>query len=64
MTDHPDFSVLVKNMGRPPSSWRWEIYRVGRNSPVKQSEVYFGTATEANRAGKKALNLFLSEFQD
>ena len=64
MTDHPDFSVVVKNMGRPANSWKWEIYRVGRNSPVKKSDVYFGTTTEANRAGTKALNFFLSEFQD
>jgi len=64
MTDHPDFSVVVKNKGRPPSPWKWEIYRSGRKSPVKQSEVYFSTVTEANRAGRSALNLFLSEFQD
>jgi hypothetical protein len=64
MTDHPDFSVVVKNRGRPPSPWRWEIYRSGRKSPIKQSEVYFSTVTEANRAGRNALKLFLSEFQD
>jgi hypothetical protein len=64
MTDHPDFSVVVKSRGRPPSPWKWEIYRSGRKSPVKQSEVYFSTVTEANRAGRTALNLFLSEFQE
>jgi hypothetical protein len=64
MTDHPDFSVVVKNRGCPPSPWQWEIYRAGRNSPVKQSEVYFNTATEVTRAGRKALSLFLSEFHD
>lgn len=62
--DHPDFSVVVKNRGRPPSPWRWEIYRAGRKSPVKQSVTYFGSVTEAGRAGNKALGLFLSEFQD
>jgi hypothetical protein len=64
MTEHPDFSVVVKNRGRSPSPWKWEIYRAGRKSPVKQSEVYFSTVTEANRAGKKALSFFLSEFHD
>jgi hypothetical protein len=64
MTDHPDFSVVVKNRGRPPSPWKWEIYRSGRKSPVTQSEVYFSTVTEANRAGRKALKVFLSEFHD
>ena len=64
MTDHPDFSVVVKNRGRPPSPWKWEIYRAGRKRPIKQSEVYFSKVTEANRAGRKALNLFLSEFHD
>ena len=64
MTDYSDFSVVVKNRGRPPSSWKWEIYRAGRNSPIKQSEAFFSTITEANRAGRKALSLFLSEYQD
>lgn len=64
MTDHSDFSVVVKNRGRLPSPWKWEIYRAGRNSPVKQSEVYFSTVAEANRAGRKALSLFLSECHD
>lgn len=64
MTDHSDFSVVVKNRGRSPSPWKWEIYRAGRNSAIKQSEVSFSTVTEANRAGRKALGLFLSEFQD
>jgi hypothetical protein len=59
-----DFSVVVKNRGRPPAPWRWEIYRSGRNSSIKRSEEFFGTVTEADRAGKKALRLFLSEYQD
>jgi len=64
MTDYSDFSVVVKNRGRFPSPWKWEIYRAGRNSPIKQSEAFFSTITEANRAGRKALSLFLSEFHD
>jgi hypothetical protein len=64
MADHPDFSVVVKNRGRPPRPWRWEIYRAGRKSAIKQAEVYFSTITEANRAGKKALSVFLSEYHD
>ena len=59
-----DYSVVVKNRGRLPAPWKWEIYRSGRNSPIKRSEVYFSTMTEADRAGKKALSLFLSEYQD
>ena len=59
-----DFSVVVKNRGRLPAPWRWEIYRSGRNSAVKRSEAFFSTMTEADRAGKKALRLFLSEYQD
>jgi hypothetical protein len=64
MIDHHDFSVVVKNRGRPPNPWKWEIYRAGRKSPIKQSDVYFGTVTEANRAGRKALSLLLSECPD
>ena len=63
-SERPDFSVVVKNRGRPSAPWRWEIYRSGRKSPVKRSEVFFTTMTEADRAGKKALGLFLSEYQN
>jgi uncharacterized protein DUF3622 len=64
MIDHTDFSVVVKQRGRPPRPWRWEIYRAGRNTPVEKSKDYFDTATEASHAGKNALRLFLSEIQD
>jgi hypothetical protein len=64
MIDHLDFSVVVKNRGSAPAPWRWEIYRAGRKNPIQQSAVYFGTMTEASREGKRALRLFLSEFQD
>jgi hypothetical protein len=63
MLEHADFSVVVKNRARPPAPWRWEIYRAGRNSPIRHSETYFETATAANRAGKSALALMLSEYQ-
>ena len=29
------FSVVVKHRAPPPKPWRWEIYRVGRNSPIE-----------------------------
>jgi hypothetical protein len=61
--DHLDFSVVVKNRGSVPAPWKWEVYRAGRRSPILQSSVYFGTMTEASREGKKALGLFLSQFQ-
>jgi hypothetical protein len=59
--DHLDFSVVVKNRAKPPRPWRWEIYRAGRTSPIRQSEVCFEYMTEASRAGKTALKLLLSE---
>ncbi len=62
--DKNDFSVGVKNRAAPTKPWRWEIYRAGRSSPIEQSEALFETMTEANRAGKQALALLLSEFQD
>lgn len=64
MIDHPDFSVVVKHRAPPPKSWRWEIYRAGRNSAIECSEVFFETMTEATRAGKAALHLLLSEHSD
>lgn len=64
MIDDLDFSVVVKNRARPPKPWKWEIYRAGRTSPVQQSPVCFDSMTEASRAGKTALKLFLSEYHD
>ena len=63
-SDHFDFSVVVKNRAKPPKPWKWEIYRAGRSNPIEQSSVSFESMTEANRAGKAALKLLLSEFQD
>ena len=64
MLTHADFSVVIKNRAPPPKSWRWEIYRAGRTSPIECSEKFFETMTEANRAGKRALESLLSEFPD
>jgi hypothetical protein len=64
MIDHEDFSVVVKHRAPPPKAWRWEIYRAGRTSPIEHSEIFFGSAAEASRAGKVALSLLLSEFQN
>jgi len=62
MLEHDDFSVVIKNRAKPPKPWRWEIYRAGRTSPIRQSEAFFETMTEASRAGKSALALMLSEY--
>jgi len=59
--DRTDYSVVVKNRARPPKAWRWEIYRAGRSSPIKQSLIYFDTMAAANRAGKDALRLLLEK---
>jgi hypothetical protein len=49
-----DYTLAIKNKGRPPKSWRWEIYAAGKSKPVRQSE-FFETMSEATRAGKVAL---------
>ena len=49
-----DFTLAIKNKGRLPKSWRWEIYAAGKSKPLRQSE-FFGTMSEATRAGKVAL---------
>ena len=64
MTIHPDFSVVVKNRARPPTPWRWEIYRAGKRAPIGESDIYFETMAEAHRVGQAALRRLLSEFQD
>jgi hypothetical protein len=61
MIDHPDFSVVIKRRAPAPKSWRWEIYRAGRNSAIECSEIFFESMTDASRAGKAALHLLLSE---
>jgi hypothetical protein len=33
-------------------------------SPIDYSEIFFDSVTEANRAGKAALRLLLSEYAD
>jgi len=64
MIDHADFSVVVKNRASPPKPWRWEIYRAGLKSPIKQSDFFFEWVAEANSAGKLALKRLLSEYPD
>jgi hypothetical protein len=56
-----DYSVVVKNRGNPPDPWRWEIYRAGRSSAIKQSSVYYHTMAMASRAGKVALKGLLEK---
>jgi hypothetical protein len=59
--DRTDYTVVVKKRAPLPNSWRWEIYRAGRSSPIEQSSVYFDSMATANRAGKEALQqLFIN----
>jgi hypothetical protein len=59
--DDTDYSVVVKNRGTPPNSWRWEIYRAGRSNPIRQSPVFFCSMVAANKAGKAALKQVLAK---
>jgi hypothetical protein len=61
--DRTDYSVVVKLRAPPPNSWRWEIYRAGRESPIEHACVYFHTMAAASRAGKEALKRLLDELQ-
>jgi hypothetical protein len=56
-----DYSVVVKLRAPPPKSWKWEIYRAGRQSAIEQSSVYFQTMAAASRAGKEALKQLLDK---
>jgi hypothetical protein len=49
-----DYTLAIKNKGRPPKPWRWEIYAAGKSKPMRQSE-FFETMSEATRTGKAAL---------
>ena len=57
--DRTNYSVVVKNRAPPPNSWRWEIYRAGRSSPIRQSTTYFHTMAAASKEGKEALKQLL-----
>ena len=59
--DHTDYSVVVKSRAPPPNSWRWEIYRAGRSSPIAQSPILFRTMVAANKTGKAALKQLLDK---
>jgi hypothetical protein len=59
--DAEDYSVVVKHRASPPTPWRWEIYRAGRQSPVERSYVYFESRGTANVAGKEALARLLDK---
>jgi hypothetical protein len=59
--DQTDYSVVVKLRAPPPKSWRWEIYRAGRASPIEQSSICFQTMVTASRAGKEALKQLLDK---
>jgi hypothetical protein len=64
MMDHADFSVVAKQGAPAPKSWRWEIYRADRTSPIERSRALFETMAEASCAGKIALRLLLSDYPD
>ena len=52
--DPIEYTLAIKNKGRPPKPWRWEIYAAGKSKAVRQSD-FFETMSEATRAGKAAL---------
>jgi hypothetical protein len=59
--DQTDYSFVVKRRAPPPNSWKWEIYRAGRQSAIEQSPVCFQTMAAASRAGKEALKQLLGK---
>jgi hypothetical protein len=60
-SDDADYSAVVKNRAPPPDSWKWEIYRAGRSSPIGQSPIFFRTMAAANKAGRAALKELLDK---
>jgi hypothetical protein len=59
--DRSDYSVAIKH-GKPQNSWRWEINCAGKSLPIERSPIHFPTMSEANRAGKEALQQFFYKF--
>jgi len=52
-----DYTVAIKNRGRPTKPWCWEINVAGKSKAVLQS-AFFETMSAATRAGKMALAEF------
>jgi hypothetical protein len=57
LSNSSDYTLAIKNRGRPPKPWRWEIHVAGKSKPVLQSD-FFETMSEATRSGKAALAEF------
>jgi hypothetical protein len=57
-----DYSLAIKNRGRSPKPWKWEINAAGKSKAVVQS-AFFETMSEATRAGKMALAQFRAKKQ-
>lgn len=53
--DPEDFSFVVKMRGGPEKPWIWEVHCAGKGKPVERSSVFYKSAAEAAREGKKAL---------
>jgi hypothetical protein len=49
-----DYTLAIKNRGRPAKPWRWEINVAGKSKAMLQSD-FFETMSAAIRAGKAAL---------
>jgi hypothetical protein len=50
-----DFSFVVKMRGGPEKPWIWEVHCAGKAKPVERLSVFYKSAAEATREGKKAL---------
>jgi hypothetical protein len=54
-----EYSVVVVQRGQSRARWEWEIYRNGRQLPLRLREGNFGSETTAMELGKVALREFL-----
>jgi len=60
--DDNDFSLALNNPASHPHAWYWEIYRLGRKSPIQRSPKSFRTMEAANVAGKAAFRRLMNDF--
>ena len=50
--DPSDYTLAIKNRGRPPKPWQWEISVAGKSKPVRQSD-FFETMSETSERVKR-----------
>jgi len=56
-----DFSLVIQNPASQADAWHWEIFRMGRKSPIQRSSGSFKTQATATTAGNAAFRRLMTD---